>query len=90
MKTSFVNEGYNVAAGMSKAKRNEMTTARSSLKRIMTSIAFLARQGLAIRGKTDEDSNFNQLLSLQASYSEDLQSWLSRSKYRSAIIKNKA
>lgn len=83
LKTSYVKGGCNVAAGLSTAKTEEMLMARSSLRRLITSIGYLARQGLAIRGKTDADSNYNQLLSLQASYSPDLQSWLSRSKYRS-------
>lgn len=81
-KISYVRAGQNVACGLSKAKSEEMVLARSSLHRIVTSLTFLARQGLAIRGKTDDSSNFGQLLKLRSFDVSALQTWLARTKYR--------
>ena len=43
-----------------------MMHARHSLSMIFSTLRFLAVQGLAIRGKNDESSNFPQLLHLRA------------------------
>jgi len=59
-----------------------MSCARASLKQIVTSLVYLAKQGMAIRGNTDSTSNFNQLLELRASDVMSLQSRLARCKYR--------
>lgn len=75
-------EGVNVQSSLSKAKRDDMVAARNSLHHIVTSLMYLAKQGLAIRGKTDSTANFNELLSLRATDVTALQSWLSRTKYR--------
>ena len=82
IKLTFVASGVNVASAVSKHHLMEMNTARKCLLKIVKSLAFLARQGLAIRGKTDECSNFNQLLLLQATDDHVLNEWLARSKYR--------
>ena len=82
MKTAYTSAGVNVVSGLSKAKREEMAAAKSALRKIVTSIVFLARQGIAIRGKTEENSNFRQLLSLRAEDADDLRSWLARSQYK--------
>lgn len=39
---------------------------------------YLVQQGLAIRGKRDEDGNFKQLLQLRANDDENLRRWLAR------------
>ena len=80
LKTAYVAAGHNVASGLSKAKREEMLIARAALCRIVTSIAFLSKQGLAIRGKTDASSNFQQLLLLRSGDSGGLQRCLARSR----------
>jgi len=74
--------GVNVHSSLSKAKREDMVAARISLHHIVSSLAYLAKQGLAIRGKTDSTANFNELLALRATDVSELQSWLSRTKYR--------
>lgn len=43
---------------------------------ILSSIQYLACQGLAIQGKTEEESNLTQLLNLRAQDIPELQSWL--------------
>jgi hypothetical protein len=36
-----------------------------AFNKILSSIVFLVKQGVAIRGHTDESTNFNQLLKLR-------------------------
>ena len=54
----------NIISCLSLVKQDDMSMARQALHKMMTSILFLGRQGLAIRGKTDETSNLHQLLFL--------------------------
>ena len=49
---------------------------RHCLAKIIESLQYLARQGLAIRGDNDEESNFFQLLKLWARDDKDLAIWL--------------
>lgn len=60
--TAARDKGVNVAAAMSQGKIKQMSDARTALLAILSSIQYLSCQGLAIRGKTDEDSNVSQLL----------------------------
>lgn len=59
-----------------------MIAARNALHRIFTSLVYLSKQGLAVRGKTDSTSNFSELLTLRGNDVPELQSWLARTKYR--------
>ena len=56
----------------------------------MSSIKYLARQGIALRGHDEENSNFIQLLNLHAEDDDNLKEWLLRKskKYTSLIIQN--
>ena len=56
----------------------------------MSIIRYLARQGIALRGHNEENSNFIQLLNLRAEDNDNLKEWLLRKskKYMSPIIKN--
>ena len=59
--------------------------------KIVTSIKYLARQGISLRGDGDEEnSNFMQLLRLRADDDPDLLTWLQRkqNKYTSHEIQN--
>ena len=60
------------------AEKREQEMARSSLLKIVTSIKFLARQGLALRGHAENSGNLFQLLELRASDCPELQQWLKR------------
>ena len=51
---------------LSSAHKNEKEEARAILKIIVSSICFLARQGLALRGHDEANSNFVQLLPTQS------------------------
>jgi Domain of unknown function (DUF4371) len=81
-KLASLAKGVNVCSGLSMAKRDDMIKARTALHRIVTSLVYLSKQGLAVRGKTDSTANFNELLTLRATDVPDLQSWLARTKYR--------
>lgn len=81
-KKMAISKGVNIQSLMSKSKENEMKSARVSLLRMISSLRYLMSQGLAIRGHTDQNSNYRRLLELVAEDNPDLASWLSRSKYR--------
>uniref|UniRef100_A0A2S2PFM3 Zinc finger MYM-type protein 1 n=1 Tax=Schizaphis graminum TaxID=13262 RepID=A0A2S2PFM3_SCHGA len=59
-----------------------MKESRAALLKIISSILYLTRQGLAIRGHTDNNSNIKQLLKLRSNDSLELDSWLSRTTYK--------
>ena len=77
-KFSNMLSGQNSAVMLSDQFATERKLATECLERIFTTIRYLARQGLAIRGHSDSDSNFRQLLYLRTSDSKDLQLWLKR------------
>ena len=54
----------------------------------LSSIRFLARQGLAFRGHTDEEGNFMQLLKCRAGDIQGLESWIRDGRYLSHDIVN--
>ena len=71
------------------AKEKEIN--RRMFVKIVTSIKYLARQGISLRGDGDEeDGNFMQLLRLRADDDPDLVAWLQRkqNKYTSHEIQN--
>ena len=64
---------------------------RLCLRKLLSSIRFLARQGCAIRGDQNEsDSNFTQLLKLREEDNPKLSQWVKRksSKFTSADMQN--
>lgn len=79
---SNIKKGVNVLASISKGKAEDMKAARKCLLNIISTINFLAKQGLALRGHTETSSNFTQLLLLRSEDVPELKSWLSRSKFK--------
>ena len=80
-----------VARHLNKQHEREMVESRDALSMIFSSLKYLAAQGLAIRGKTEETSNCRQLLQLRSEDSEILKKWLQRSqkfKWLSSDISN--
>lgn len=59
-----------------------MKKARLALEIIFTTVKYLCRQGLAIRGHEDVNSNFLQLLELRKKDVPELKDWLGRSGYK--------
>ncbi|ODM86584.1 Zinc finger MYM-type protein 1 [Orchesella cincta] len=64
-------------------------TARLFLRKIITSVLFLAKQGLALRGNESDSGNFLALMDLRSEDVEGLSAWLQRSKsFTSWAIQN--
>jgi len=59
-----------------------MKESKIDLLKIFSSILHLTRQGLALRGHTDENSNLQQLLILKSEDCSELKNWLCRTKYK--------
>lgn len=71
-----VKKGTNVLASLNSKKAKEMQEAREVLLCYISSLQYLASQGLAIRGHTDEKSNYINLLKLRANDVPVLKLWL--------------
>ena len=54
----------------------EQAKNRNCLKKIFTSLQYLARQGLSFRGHIEENGNFYQLIKLCSDDCDDLRLWL--------------
>uniref|UniRef100_F6X4E3 DUF4371 domain-containing protein n=1 Tax=Ciona intestinalis TaxID=7719 RepID=F6X4E3_CIOIN len=69
---------------VSKMKEN-----RIALNALFDAICFLGRQGLALRGHTEENSNLVQSLKLLGKYNDTVKNWISRkTRFLSAEIQN--
>jgi hypothetical protein len=62
-----------VSAQLSCKKQEDQKIARSCLNKIVTSVHFLARQGITLRGHIEGEGNFIQLLKLRQNDSPELQ-----------------
>ena len=63
--------------------------ARTALIKIISSLRYLAGQGLAIQGRNSDDGNFNELLTFREKDIAGLHSWLARKhSYTSYPIQN--
>jgi len=62
---------------------SEKAENRKIFSTILRAVTFLARQGLPLRGDKDEqNSNFNQVLLLEAKENASLSNWLRRQQYK--------
>ena len=78
-----------VAAQISRQKAQQQADARSALLKLLTSIRYLARQGLAIRGHETDTGNLYQLVKLRCEDVSELQVWLQRTtNFMSSDIQN--
>ena len=66
----------------------EQDIRRQMLLKQLSSLRFLARQGLPFHGHTETEGNFYQLMSLRANDDNHLQHWLCSQKYMSPEILN--
>lgn len=71
-----------VASKLNEKVKSDMVRARTCLMAIFTSLRFLCRQGLAIRGHDEVNSNFRQLLELRKNDLPDLSAWMGRTGYK--------
>ena len=77
MKWSHV-KGTSVNTHLQRQLTDEQVKARCCLQKLFTSIEYLARQVLPLRGHNESSGNFFQLLQLRADDSPELKSWLSQ------------
>ncbi len=82
IKETFVKKGVNIQSQISAAHNKTMIESTKALLNILSSIRFLAQQGLALRGHNDDDSNLYQLLKLRSEDVPELKTWLGRTNYR--------
>uniref|UniRef100_A0A8D8ETT4 Zinc finger MYM-type protein 1 n=4 Tax=Culex pipiens TaxID=7175 RepID=A0A8D8ETT4_CULPI len=81
-KMAAVQTNINVIAQISDEKKRQMAVNRSCLLKIITTLRYLAVQGLAVRGSNDNTSNFTNLLKLRAEDSSEMRTWINRDGYR--------
>ena len=75
---------------LSTAHAHGKSTNRKIFLKILQNIQFLARQGIALRGHDDKESNFLQLFKLRRCDNHDMSNWLEKKgdKYLSPDIQN--
>ena len=67
-----------VNAQISAQKATEQANARVALMALFTTVQFLARKGIAVRGHETDDGNYMQLLHLRSQDIPELKNWLTR------------
>ncbi|MGH0136753.1 UNVERIFIED_CONTAM: hypothetical protein FKN15_016867 [Acipenser sinensis] len=75
-KMNSLESSVNVSFQISEHNMKQMTQACDALFAIFASIAYLAQQGLALRGHTDFESNLIHLLNLRSQDNVALKQWL--------------
>ena len=79
-------------AGINEMINDHSSKVQESRRRLflkeLSSLRMLLRQGLAVRGHTEEEGNLTQLLLLQTEDDADLKTWLSNKQYLSGDIIN--
>jgi len=83
--------GDNVDTMLSSEKKKQQSENRAALCAIVSSLKFLGRQGLGIRGHTESEGNLVQLLKLRQIENVELSNWLKRPRralYTSHDIQN--
>ena len=73
---------------LSEAHKKEQEMRVQMLLKQLSSLKYLLRQGLAIRGHNDKEGNLIQLLKLRGEDDSKLQTWISDGKYLSPVIIN--
>ena len=74
---------YFGCAGLNRINLTEVTAksqldSRGALTAIVSSVAFLAKQGLALRGHDDDEGNFLQLLQLRSEDNPKLKAFIAQ------------
>jgi hypothetical protein len=72
----------NVVAIIVYCTSTRTSASKSTLYAIVTSLHYLCKQGLAIRGHTEATGNFYNLLMQHAGDNAELKAWLARSSYK--------
>lgn len=77
-----------IAAKLTTQRQNEQKKNRELLLTLLSSVCFLARQGLALRGNVEQEGNLYQLLKLRISEQPNVKEWLQDGTYMSHDIIN--
>lgn len=78
-----------ILSHLNTAKTEQQAYARRMLVKIISSLRYLSRQGLALRGADDESGNFMTLLRLRQEDCRELTTWLQRhNSFTSPAIQN--
>ncbi len=78
-----------INAQLSSVLATAQEEARSNLQKILSSVKYLAQQGLALRGHGNEEGNFHYLLLLKAEDDPSLGHWLKwNHSYTSPVVQN--
>lgn len=78
-----------ISVRLNNQRASDQSLHRAMLMKIISSIKFLARQGIALRGHNDDSQgNLRQLLLLRAEDDPCLKEWLSKNDYTSPVIIN--
>ena len=72
------NSVHDIGEVLSNAHVHGKSTNRKILFKILQNMQFLARQGIALRGHDDKESNLLQLFKLQGCDNHDMNNWLEK------------
>ena len=76
LKWAHYTRSQSVAFQLSSQVQKDQVIAQKCLLKLISSLRFLARQGLAVRGHDEAQGNFLQLLHLRCEDSEELHDWM--------------
>ena len=79
-----------ITSQLSLQAHREQEAHRNLLMKLLSSLKYLLRQGLAVRGHTEEESNLFQLLKCRSEDIPPLLEWLSDGRHRSPTIINES
>ena len=89
MKWAHYTKSQSIAAQLAQQFRDDQTKAQTCLLKIISSLQYIARQGLPSRGHNDAEGNFLQLLNLRSKDCSYLKEWiLQRQNWTSHDIQN--
>ena len=77
-----------VAAQLSRQVESDQLKRRDAFLKQLSSLKYLVRQGLAVRGHVEEDGNLQQLVKCRSEDVASLEEWLKHSGYKSHDIIN--
>ena len=72
------DENTCIISNLNKNVEKNRTAARECLEIIISTIKYLVRQDIALRGKDEKSGNFIELLRLRAESNDNLKSWLAK------------
>ena len=78
LKWLHYTKSQSVASQLSNRVRSDQAMARNCLLKLITTLCFLAHQGLAFRGHNESQGNFMQLLQLRSQDCPELSMWIKR------------